>query len=154
MTHVEGDVNPVRDIDIINEELRLKDEEYLHAQIDKLEKALRGDKKGKPELVRRKNPNPKPLTWPDRRPLARIHLRFRFVWIVDVDVDVAQDILLKIRGVLVDEKKHIRYGDWNAYDVSTTVWNARKARLMLMNGTLLFGRSKCSTSISSSRPSR
>ena len=62
MTHVEGDVNPVRDIDIINEELRLKDEEYLHAQIDKLEKALRGDKKGKPELVRRKNPNPKPLS--------------------------------------------------------------------------------------------
>jgi len=77
VTHVEGDVNPVRDIDIINEELRLKDEEYLHAQIDKLEKALRGDKKGKPEL----------------------------------------DILLKIRGVLVDEKKHIRYGDWNAYDI-------------------------------------
>ena len=29
-----------------------------------------------------------------------------------------QDILCKIKGVLVDEKKHVRYGDWNVYDVS------------------------------------
>ena len=29
MTHVEGDVNPVRDLEIISEELRLKDGEYL-----------------------------------------------------------------------------------------------------------------------------
>lgn len=29
MTHVEGDVNPVRDLEIISEELRLKDMEYL-----------------------------------------------------------------------------------------------------------------------------
>lgn len=33
MTHVEGDVNPVRDLDIISEELRLKDEQYLNKQI-------------------------------------------------------------------------------------------------------------------------
>lgn len=53
VTHVEGDVNPVRDIEIINEELRLKDEEYLKAQIDKMERTvLRGsDKKAKPEYV-------------------------------------------------------------------------------------------------------
>ena len=50
--HVEGDVNPVRDIEIINEELRLKDEEQLLAAIDKLGKTvLRGDKKDKPEYV-------------------------------------------------------------------------------------------------------
>jgi len=77
VTHVEGDVNPVRDIEIINEELRLKDEEYLHAQIDKVEKSLRSDKKAKPEL----------------------------------------DILNKIKAHMVDEKKHIRYGDWNTYDI-------------------------------------
>ena len=33
VTHVEGDVNPVRDLDIISEELRLKDEQYLIKQI-------------------------------------------------------------------------------------------------------------------------
>jgi len=77
VTHVEGDVNPVRDIEIINEELRLKDEAYLMAQIDKTEKTMRSDKKMKTEY----------------------------------------DILCKIKGVLVDEKKHVRYGDWNVYDI-------------------------------------
>ncbi|XP_069841251.1 obg-like ATPase 1 isoform X3 [Dendropsophus ebraccatus] len=49
--HVEGSVNPPRDIEIIHEELRLKDEEAIIAAIDKLEKvAVRGgDKKLKPE---------------------------------------------------------------------------------------------------------
>ncbi len=49
-------MNPVRDIEIINEELRLKDEEYLKAQIDKIERVLKGavhgnEKKTKPEYV-------------------------------------------------------------------------------------------------------
>ena len=52
ITHVEGDVDPVRDIEIINEELRLKDEEFLKAQLDKTEKLLRTDKKFKPEYAR------------------------------------------------------------------------------------------------------
>lgn len=48
--HVEGDVNPVRDIEIINEELRLKDLEYLDGHLDKLGKFVaRGEKKDKPE---------------------------------------------------------------------------------------------------------
>lgn len=53
ITHVEGDVNPVRDIEIINEELRLKDEEYLLARIDQMERTVLrgGDKKAKPEYV-------------------------------------------------------------------------------------------------------
>ncbi|XP_042357013.1 obg-like ATPase 1 [Plectropomus leopardus] len=47
ITHVEGNVDPVRDIEIIHEELRLKDEEMIAPVIDKLEKlAVRGgDKK-------------------------------------------------------------------------------------------------------------
>jgi len=28
-----------------------------------------------------------------------------------------QDTFLKIKTVLVDEKKHIRFGDWSALDV-------------------------------------
>lgn len=51
--HVEGTVDPVRDMEIIHEELRLKDEEMIGPIIDKLEKtAIRGgDKKLKPEYV-------------------------------------------------------------------------------------------------------
>uniref|UniRef100_A0A667ZJ91 Obg-like ATPase 1 n=1 Tax=Myripristis murdjan TaxID=586833 RepID=A0A667ZJ91_9TELE len=51
--HVEGTVDPVRDIEIIHEELRMKDEEMIKPIIDKLEKtAIRGgDKKLKPEYV-------------------------------------------------------------------------------------------------------
>ena len=33
VTHVEGDVNPVRDLEIISNELRLKDLQYLDKQI-------------------------------------------------------------------------------------------------------------------------
>ncbi|XP_013856850.1 obg-like ATPase 1 isoform X2 [Austrofundulus limnaeus] len=49
--HVEGTVDPVRDMEIIHEELRMKDEEMIGPIIDKLEKtAIRGgDKKLKPE---------------------------------------------------------------------------------------------------------
>ena len=51
--HVDGDVNPVRDLETISEELRLKDEEYMVAQLDKLERTVLrgGDKKMKPEYV-------------------------------------------------------------------------------------------------------
>eukprot|EP00794_Sanderia_malayensis_P017844 gene17844-19625_t len=48
VTHVDGDINPVRDIETIMEELRLKDVEYLAARINDLEKKVvrGGDKKG------------------------------------------------------------------------------------------------------------
>lgn len=51
VTHVEGDVNPVRDLEIIGTELIKKDLQYLEGAIDKLEKqAIRGgDKSKKPE---------------------------------------------------------------------------------------------------------
>jgi len=77
--HVEGEVNPIKDMEVINEELRLKDEEYFNANLEKLEKlAIRGgDKKLKPEY----------------------------------------DTFLKVKTVLVDEKKHIRFGDWSALDI-------------------------------------
>lgn len=79
VTHIEGDVNPVRDLDIISEELRLKDEEYLMTHMEKLERTVLrgGDKKLKPEY----------------------------------------DILCKVKTLLVDEKRHLRFGDWNANDI-------------------------------------
>nr|KAF6337192.1 Obg like ATPase 1 [Myotis myotis] len=51
ITHVEGSVDPIRDIKIKKKELQLKDEEMIGPIIDKLEKvAVRGgDKKLKPE---------------------------------------------------------------------------------------------------------
>lgn len=77
--HVEGEVNPIKDMEVINEELRLKDEEYFNVNLEKLEKlAIRGgDKKLKPEY----------------------------------------DTFLKVKTVLVNEKKHIRFGDWSALDI-------------------------------------
>lgn len=52
VTHVEGEVNPTRDLEIISQELILKDQAYLEGVIDKLDKlAIRGnDKSKKPEL--------------------------------------------------------------------------------------------------------
>ena len=44
VTHVEGDVNPVRDLEIISEELRLKDQQYLANQLVRLQ--LRRPQKG------------------------------------------------------------------------------------------------------------
>ncbi|KAI6178194.1 Obg-like ATPase 1 [Aphelenchoides besseyi] len=51
VTHVEGEVNPTRDLEIISHELILKDIAYLEGAIEKLEKlAIRGnDKSKKPE---------------------------------------------------------------------------------------------------------
>lgn len=51
VSHVEGDVDPLRDMNIIREELLLKDEEYVKNEYDKLEKSVfrGGDKKHKPE---------------------------------------------------------------------------------------------------------
>ena len=51
--HVEGDVDPSRDLEIIHDELRLKDLEYLAKRMDNLERSVvRGAaKEKKPEYV-------------------------------------------------------------------------------------------------------
>lgn len=53
VTHIEGEVNPVNDLTVIAEELRLKDEEVMNQTIDKFEKNVirTNDKKSKPEHV-------------------------------------------------------------------------------------------------------
>ncbi|XP_054753671.1 obg-like ATPase 1 [Lytechinus pictus] len=52
VTHVDGDINPVRDLDTIFNELRLKDIQYLRTQYNEMEKkTVRGaDKKASAEL--------------------------------------------------------------------------------------------------------
>jgi obg-like ATPase 1 len=47
IAHVEGDVDPIRDIEIIHEELRLKDEEFLLKQVEIAKKNLRGNESDK-----------------------------------------------------------------------------------------------------------
>ncbi|GFR99738.1 Obg-like ATPase 1 [Elysia marginata] len=52
IVHVEGEVDPSRDLDIIHNEIRLKDLEYLKKQIEPLERSVvrgGGDKKKKEE---------------------------------------------------------------------------------------------------------
>lgn len=57
--HVEGEVNPLRDMEIIQTELRLKDIEWVEKAIDNMKKTTRSlgstslaDKAKKEELVR------------------------------------------------------------------------------------------------------
>ena len=48
VTHIEGDINPMRDMEIIFDELRLKDEEYIGKKLEALEKlVVRGNDKTK-----------------------------------------------------------------------------------------------------------
>jgi len=77
ITHVEGEVDPVRDLDIINEELRLKDVEQFTKIFEEVEKKKAQEKKLKQDY----------------------------------------EILCKIKKVLVEDKRHIRFGDWNANDI-------------------------------------
>ncbi|XP_022658957.1 obg-like ATPase 1 [Varroa jacobsoni] len=79
VTHVEGDVNPVRDIAIINEELRQKDLEYLNALIEKMDRT-----------VVRAN---------DKKLMSEYHF------------------LVKVRDLLKNDEKHIRFHDWKAEEI-------------------------------------
>ncbi|CAH8559934.1 unnamed protein product [Schistosoma turkestanicum] len=79
ITHIEGDIDPVRDLDIIDEELRLKDIEYVTKEWEKCEKVvIRGnDKKQMP----------------------------------------AYECLTKVKNMLINDKRNVRFGDWNPTEV-------------------------------------
>jgi obg-like ATPase 1 len=56
IVHVEGEVEPPRDLDIIHDEIRLKDLEYLKKHLEPMERSVGrggGDKKKKEEYVRK-----------------------------------------------------------------------------------------------------
>ncbi|XP_056445867.1 obg-like ATPase 1 [Gadus chalcogrammus] len=105
--HVEGNVDPVRDMEIIHEELRLKDEELIAPIIDKLEKlAVRGgDKKLKPDydiMIKVRN-------WVVEE---KKHIRFYHEW-NDKEIEVLNKYLLltskpMIYLVNLSEKDYIR----------------------------------------------
>ncbi|XP_056283245.1 obg-like ATPase 1 [Pseudoliparis swirei] len=105
--HVEGNVDPVRDIEIIHEELRLKDEETIPLILDKLEKAAirGGDKRLKPEheiMLKVKN-------WISEE---KKHIRFYPDW-NDKEIEVLNKYLLltskpMIYLVNLSEKDYIR----------------------------------------------
>jgi obg-like ATPase 1 len=50
ITHVEGNIDPVRDMEIIHEELQLKDIQFLETRREALERPARNDKAKKTEL--------------------------------------------------------------------------------------------------------
>jgi GTP-binding protein YchF len=50
ITHVEGDVNPIRDIEIIESELIFADIAQLERKIERLARTVKADKKAKPAL--------------------------------------------------------------------------------------------------------
>ncbi len=82
IVHVDGEVNPVRDLETITEELRKKDAAFLEKELPDLSKAVArlgqtGDKTKKEEL----------------------------------------ETLKKVHDWVVEQKKEVRKGDWNAKDV-------------------------------------
>ncbi|XP_069472338.1 obg-like ATPase 1 isoform X1 [Ambystoma mexicanum] len=129
--HIEGSVNPVRDIEIIHEELRLKDEELIVPIIDKLEKvAVRGgDKKLKPEYREQISlPNPQQVSiFCYEKASVPILLSCKFAaskrklhHVQDCHLIqiLKLDIMCKVKTWLMDEKKHIRFcHDWNDKEI-------------------------------------
>ena len=115
---MEGNVDPVRDIEIIHEELRLKDVEMIAPVLDKLEKtAVRGnDKKLKPEYVSSVS--------------AILLLSCLYLChyaslgdIADNIIFSLQDIMLKVKNWVEEEKNHIRfYPEWNEKEVRICVF--------------------------------
>ena len=51
ITHVDGSIDPIRDIETINLELILSDVEIIDRRIDRVKKAMKGDKSLAPELA-------------------------------------------------------------------------------------------------------
>jgi len=98
ITHVEGEVDPIRDLDIINEELRLKDVEFFDKIFEGVERNYtRGN---------------------------------------DKKLKVEYEILCKIKKVLVEEKRQIRFGEWNQADIEILnkhLFITAKSMLYLVN---------------------
>lgn len=78
--HVEGNVEPIRDIEIINEELRLKDLDFVEKAHDEVEKKA-------------------------NRATSDKLLKFEY------------EVLHKLVDILKNEKKGVRYNDWNEREI-------------------------------------
>lgn len=78
--HVEGNVDPIRDLEIINEEIRLKDLELVQKAHDEIEKKAQRNAQ-------------------------------------DKAAKLEYETLQRILHMIKDEKRWIRYGDWNDKDI-------------------------------------
>ena len=107
VTHVDGEVNPIRDLETIRDELRLKDEEYLAARINELDKKVvrGGDKKGLQEFEFLKALH-KSLTEEKK------HIRFSTHWSATDIEYLNKHLLLTAKPVIylvnLSEKDYIR----------------------------------------------
>ncbi|KHN83895.1 Obg-like ATPase 1 [Toxocara canis] len=129
VTHVEGDVNPVRDLEIIGTELIKKDLQYLEGAIDKVGKlAIRGgDKSKKPEyecLLKVKK-----LLEEDGRPvrleiwnekeieILNHHLLLTakpIVYLVNLS---EKDYIRKVKKLLEEDGRPVRLEIWNEKEI-------------------------------------
>jgi obg-like ATPase 1 len=124
VTHVDGEVNPVRDLETISDELRLKDIQYLTPVVDKLERALSRsatDKQAKFELVCDNN----------------VYFSYFLNYFVSITVLFVQETLTKVKQLL-DEGKHVRFSKWGEHEVCIIVsdwmfdiWNNLKFMRLL-----------------------
>lgn len=107
VTHVDGDVNPVRDLDTIMDELRLKDQEYLEARINELEKKVirGGDKKGLQEFEFLKSLH-------EKLSMEKKHIRFTTQWTALEIEYLNKHLLLTAKPMIylvnLSEKDYIR----------------------------------------------
>ena len=107
VTHVEGDVDPIRDMEIIQNELRLKDIEWVEKALDGVKRSGRAlgnnslaDKAKKEEIVS-SNPN-----WS----YVKIH-NLLISYIIKA-------ITEKVLNHVKELQKDVRKGDWNNKEVS------------------------------------
>ena len=116
IAHVEGNVDPIRDIEIIHDELRLKDLEMTKKIADDLEKkVVRGNDKT----------------------LKIDHVRsHHFPSIVHLHNIFFQETVQKILHMLSEEKGSVRFGDWNEKEIEVLnkhLFNTSKPMVYLLN---------------------
>lgn len=99
--HVEGEVDPLRDMEIIQTELRLKDIEWVEKHLDGLKKSGRSlgntslaDKARKEEIVR-----------------ELLHL-------VKVGINYSKATVEKIYKVITEDSKDVRKAEWSNKEVN------------------------------------
>lgn len=113
--HVEGDVDPTRDLDIIHEELMFKDMEYINKNLGNLERVVArgGDKTKKPEYVSR---------WIFSQNLPYVSLKS---WFIDLQ------ILTKLIECMYSQHTFYTFGNSSFFFVFTVIFQVYRDLLFL-----------------------
>lgn len=96
VTHVEGNVDPVRDLQVIADELLIKDEETVRNRIEAVEKILKFKKV---------------------RPLLSIHPFILTTAAQEKSAVAEMEVLRKIEDVVCKQRKPVRFVDWKASEI-------------------------------------